>query len=299
MSAVCVRAPATTANLGAGFDSLGLALRLYNRVSVEETESGLEIEVSGEGADALPRDSSNVALAAMRRLFESVGRALPPLRIRLQNAIPLARGLGSSSAAIVAGLVAANALAGDPLSAGELVDMAAALDGHPDNVTACLVGGLAVTAMEGMHIHYARVPVSEALQVALYIPDFQVSTPAARRHLPDVYTREEAVFALSRAALTVGALATGQWELLRVGMQDCMHQPYRSGLYPQMSGLVAAALEAGAFGAALSGSGPTIAAITDGDPVPVARAMEEVGSACELTGRTVCVRVDGEGACVV
>ncbi|NLC56366.1 MAG: homoserine kinase [Armatimonadetes bacterium] len=296
---ITVLAPATTANLGPGFDSLGLALQLYNRLTLEVIPAGLEVSATGEGAAELPRDDTNLTLRAMRRLFEAIDRPLPPLRVRQENAIPLARGLGSSSAAIVAGLVGANALAGDPLSTADLVNLGTSLEGHPDNVTACLTGGLAVTAVEVDRVHFARVPVPDGLQVVLYIPAFEMSTSAARHQLPDSYRRADAVFALSRAALTTAAFATGRWELLRVSMQDSMHQPYRAKRYPQMPHLIAAAIGAGARGAALSGSGPTIAAFADHDADAVAHALEAEGTACGLQGRAVCVAVDSEGARVV
>lgn len=294
-----VVAPATTANLGPGFDSLGLALQLHHRLVLEPVSAGFEVIPSGEGADVLPRDRSNMTVRAMEHLFRRIGRTLPPLRVRQENAIPLARGLGSSAAAIVAGLVGANALVGNPLSAAELVDLATQLEGHPDNVTACITGSLAVTAVEVDHVHYVQVPVPDGLQVVLYIPDFQVSTSASRRQLPDSYARADAVFALSRAALTTAAFATGRWELLRVSMQDCMHQPYRAKLYPQMPYLIAAAISAGARGAALSGSGPSIAAFADHDAEAIAQALEAEGSACGLHGHALVVGVDRDGARVV
>lgn len=296
MSTIFVRTPATSANLGPGFDSLGLALQLYNDLIIEEDAADWSVCISGEGRDVLPQDRTHAVVRAMQHFYDAIGRSLPTLRLTQKNAVPLTRGLGSSSTAIVSGLVGANALAGHPLSTGELVDMATALDGHPDNVTACIVGGLAVAAMEGKHVHYIRIPVAKALRAVLYIPAFEMSTPAARRQLPDAYSRGDTVFNLSRAALTAAAFATGEWEALRIGMQDRMHQPYRAVAYPQMPRLIEAALEAGARGAALSGSGPTIAAFTELDPAPIAKALEAAGKACGLSGYTLCVPVDSTGA---
>lgn len=294
-----VRAPATTANLGPGFDSLGLALQLYNELEVEERPEGAtEVEVTGEGADAIPTDESNVVLSAMRCLYQRLGRPLPPVHLRQTHAIPLARGLGSSAAAIAAGFVAANALAGYPFGRDELVDMATAFEGHPDNVTPCLVGGLAVSAMDEAHVCYAPVQVPEGLTVVLYIPDFEISTRAARRHLSDTYSRADAVFTLSRAALTTAALATGRWDLLRIGMQDCMHQPYRTRGYPEMPHLIQAALDAGARGAALSGSGPTIAAFVDDGGQAVADALLRAGTGQGLTGRVLHLEIDRQGTVI-
>ncbi|MDH7569758.1 MAG: homoserine kinase [Armatimonadota bacterium] len=296
MRTIRVQTPATTANLGSGFDTLGLALGLYNTLTVEPAEAGVEVYVSGEGADRLPKNGRNTVVRAMRRLFGRMGRALPPLRLRQENAIPLGRGLGSSSAAIVGGLMAANAWAGEPFTREQLLHLASALDGHPDNVAACLFGGLVVTALEGEETFYARLPVCHPLQVVLYIPVFETRTPLARQDLPECYSRRDAVFNVSRAALTTAAFATGRWDLLRVSMQDRMHQPYRLQRHAHLPRLVEAALAAGARGAALSGSGPTIAAFTDADPAPLARALEECAAAGGLPGRVLCVPVDHHGA---
>ena len=296
MASIRVRTPATTANLGAGFDCLGMALQLYNELSIEVAESGMRVEVAGEGAEVIPRGHANMAVRAMEHVYERIGRPLPPLSVRQENAIPLTRGLGSSSAVIVAGLAAANALAGCPFSTDSLVDMAAELDGHPDNAAACLLGGLVVSALDGGRVRHARAAVPDDLRVVLYIPAFEMSTREARRHLPRTYSRQDATFNLSRAALTVAALASGRYELLRTGMQDRMHQPYRARIYPEMPALIAAALDAGACGAARSGAGPPIIALTGGGPAPISRAVEAAGTACGLTGRTLCTRVDCEGA---
>lgn len=291
-----MRAPATTANLGAGFDSLGLALQLYNRVTIEEGASGIEVSVSGEGTGVLETESPNLVVLAMQHLFSTLGRPLPSLRLRQENAIPLARGLGSSSAAIVAGLAGANCLAGSPFSLPDLVSIAAALDGHPDNAAACLLGGLAVTAMDAGQVHYARISPLPGLKAVLFIPNFETSTRTARGALPSSYSREDAVFTSSRAALTAAAFATGRWELLRVGMQDRLHQRFRAEAYPEMPRLIEAALEAGARGAALSGSGPTIIALTDQEPEPVAAGLEQAADALGVAGRTLCVGFDAHGA---
>jgi homoserine kinase len=294
-----VRAPATTANLGPGFDSLGLALQLYNELEVVERTGGVtEVEVSGEGAGAIPTDESNAVLGAMRCVYQRLGRPLPPVYLRQTNAILLARGLGSSAAATAAGIVAANALAGYPFGRDELVDMATAFEGHPDNITPCLVGGLAVSAMEETHVYYAPVEVPEGLAVVLYVPDFEISTRAARRHLSETYSRADAIFTLSRAALTTAALATGRWDLLRIGMQDCMHQPYRARGYPEMPHLIQAALDAGARGAALSGSGPTIAAFVDDGGQAVAAALQQAGTEQGLRGRVLHLAIDRQGTVV-
>ena len=258
----------------------------------------MAVIVSGEGTETLPCDETNIVVRSMDRLFQRIGRPLPPVRLYQENHIPLTRGLGSSSAAIVAGLVGANALAGNPLDTDALVALATTLDGHPDNVTPCLVGGLTVTTLEGDRVHYARLPVPDTLKAVLYIPEFEMSTPTSRRQLPEYYSRADTVFALSRAALTAAAFATSHWELLRVGMQDRIHQPYRAQVFPQMSHLIAAALEAGAQGAALSGSGPTVIAFSSGDHEAVSRALAEAGDACGLRGDTRIVGVACEGASV-
>lgn len=219
--------PATSANLGSGFDSLGLALTMQNRVWVEEYD-GLDITCT-DGMK-VPTDESNLIFWAAKHLYEICGKKLPGLRIIQENNIPMARGLGSSSACIVAGILAANRFMGNPLSRADLINLAAKIEGHPDNTSPALSGGLVASAMEGERVYSVSVPVSDKIRFALMIPPFELKTEEARAALPRQYSREDAVYNLSRSGLMTASLFSGELHNLRVAVQDRIHQPYRSGL---------------------------------------------------------------------
>lgn len=266
-----VEVPATTANLGAGYDCLGLALALHNEVRLALADAD-SVEVDGEGADSLPRDRTHLVLGAAQAAADAAGRHLPRLTLRQLNRIPLARGLGSSSAAIVGGVVAANELLGLGLTDKRMVEVAARVEGHPDNVAPALLGGLTVCCTVGDEVLVRRLDVASGLACVVAIPDFEVATHDARRVLPQTVPHEDAVFNLSRASLTIAALVSGSFELLAESTRDRLHQRYRAPLTPGAEEAMEAALEAGAYGAALSGSGPTVAAF-------VGDSREEVGQA--------------------
>jgi homoserine kinase len=287
-----VRVPATSANLGPGFDALGLALRLHNILELEPAESPA-IEVDGEGAGTLPRDPSHLAYRAALAVHARAGRAPGAFRMRQQNRIPLGRGLGSSAAAIVSGAVAANALLGDPLDRQALLDLAAELEGHPDNVAAALFGGLVVCAGTPSGIRWVRL-APPALRAVVAVPAFAVSTREARRLLPARVPFEDAVFNVTRTALLVAALGAGRTDLLGDATEDRLHQPYRAALVPGLDHALAAARRAGAHGVALSGSGPSVLALGDAAGIgeAIADAFRGAGVAC----RTFAVEIDVDGA---
>ncbi|NLO74386.1 MAG: homoserine kinase [candidate division WS1 bacterium] len=268
------RVPASTANLGPGFDCLGLALDLYNTVNLSVTGM-TEVSVRGEGTGALPLNQQNLVLRAANRLAEQAGVQVPGWRLEQENEIPLARGLGSSSAAIVGGLVAANELLRTGASPQELLELATAIEGHPDNVAPALFGGLTVCAREGETVHCVALQPPAGLQVAVAIPMLEMSTEAARAALPNSYSREDTVYNLTHAALTVAALVEGRFDLLRAAMQDRVHEPYRLPLMPRLVEVMEAAQEAGALAAVLSGSGPSVAAFCDRLEAAIEEAMVE------------------------
>jgi homoserine kinase len=268
------RVPASTANLGPGFDCLGLALDLYNTVNLSVTGM-TEVSVLGEGTGALPLNQQNLVLRAANRLAEQAGVQVPGWRLEQENEIPLARGLGSSSAAIVGGLVAANELLRTGASPQELLELATAIEGHPDNVAPALFGGLTVCAREGETVHCVALQPPAGLQVAVAIPMLEMSTEAARAALPNSYSREDTVYNLTHAALTVAALVEGRFDLLRAAMQDRIHEPYRLPLIPRLVEVMEAAQEAGALAAVLSGSGPSVAAFCDRLEAAIEEAMVE------------------------
>ncbi len=298
MTKVTVRVPATTANLGPGFDCLGLALEIYNEVTVEVAEEP-RLTVQGEGEREIPPQGDNLVWRAVETCFRAAGKRPPKLHLTLRNQIPLSRGLGSSAAAVVGGLVASNALLSHALTDAEILRMATRMEGHPDNVAAALNGGLTIVIIEGDTPRCLRVPVPDDLTAVLFIPEFPMSTSAARKALPQQYRRSDAVFNIGRAATLVAAMATGQLEFLREATEDRLHQPFRQRIFPAMTVLFSAALEAGALGAFLSGAGSTICAFTRGGEPEVARAMEERAARLDVHGKSVITRVARAGAQVV
>lgn len=289
---VKVIVPATSANLGPGFDTLGVALGLYNTIEMAETgilDDVIEIEGHGE---ALEKPENNLVWQAARRVFDRVGWRPYGFLIREQIGIPVARGLGSSSSAIVGGLVGANALAeralGRPLlTEQELLEMAVEMEGHPDNVTPALVGGFTVSCMEDNKPLYVRFDPPAGLEAVVAIPEVPLETRRARGVLPGEVSMKDAVYNLSRATLLVAALATGRLDLLKVATQDRLHQPYRERLVPGLRAVIQAALDAGAKAAALSGAGPSvIALVARGGAEPVEQAMAAAfqwhGSDCRV-----------------
>jgi homoserine kinase len=264
---VVVEAPASTANLGAGYDALGLAVDLVDRVELAvEDPPGLRIEVEGEGTGALPLSPENRFVVALETgLRWALGEVPADVgwTIRMDNAIPLLRGLGSSAAATVAGLVAANELADDALDERKLLDLAIQLEGHPDNVAAALLGGFVVVVSDEGHSEAVRFDPAARLRCVLFVPDLELATTQMRQALPAEVPHRDAVFNVGRAALAVAAFASGRSELLRLATQDRLHQPYRSAVFPALPTLIEAALGAGALGACLSGAGSSVVAFVD------------------------------------
>lgn len=255
-----IQIPATSANLGSGFDSLGVALDLYNYVWMEE-DDGISIS-SNDGID-VPTDETNLIYWSAQRLYSECGKKLPGLSIVQENNIPMTRGLGSSSACIAAGLIGANRFLGSPLSSHELVNLACKIEGHPDNTTPALLGGLVTAAMENGRVYSVSVPVAEHIRFGVFIPPFELKTETARKALPDEYTRENAVYNLSRSSLMTAALFSGSLENLRVAVQDSLHQPYRRKFINGIDTVFRMSYELGSYGTYISGAGPSIIAIID------------------------------------
>lgn len=273
---VRVQVPATTANLGPGFDTLGMALQIYNTIEMEEIDFGkLSIEIEGEGTDHIPRDERNVVYKSAEKLFNQVGYKPKCLRIKLINNIPVASGLGSSATAIVGGLVAANTIAGNPLNEKDLLALATEIEGHPDNVAPALLGGVVVSALFDGEVKFIKVEPPIELKCVVAIPKFPLSTQKAREVLPQNVSLNDAIFNISRASLLVAALMSGNLNIFGLAMDDKLHQPYRSSLVPGMKKVFAAAKLAGARGVALSGAGPTLIAFCDKNTALVAQVMKE------------------------
>lgn len=259
---VVVKIPASTANLGPGFDALGMALSLYAwlELSIAETT---EVNLYGDGMEELPTDTRNLVYKVAQSVFQKAGMTEQPLKISLYSEVPLTRGLGSSASAIVGALVAANEMLGKAFSDQELFYMATELEGHPDNVGASLFGGIIVSSWDGESAPYVKITPPNALETCVIIPDFQLSTEKARHALPEQYSKSDVVFNIGKSSLLVAALASGQLQLIKQAMQDRIHQPYRAALIPGMSHILEQAVEQGALGAALSGAGPTLIAFID------------------------------------
>ncbi|MGE5702321.1 MAG: homoserine kinase [Clostridia bacterium] len=256
---VRVKVPASTANLGPGFDTLGMAFQLYTTITMKLAET-TEIVMHGEELQGLPTDKSNLVYEVAAGLFERAGLPTPELAIEIATEAPVTRGLGSSASAIVGALAAANRLAGEPFSRDQLFEQASRLEGHPDNVGASVFGGFVVAAMpvdEDAPIPYVTFAVPNQLKTLVVIPEYWLSTEKARGVLPDVYRKADVVYNVGHSSLLVAALAQGRLDLLASAMKDRMHQPYRSQLVPGLAEMLDQATDNGALGAALSGAGPT------------------------------------------
>ena len=224
---VRVTVPATSATMGSGYDSIGIALELYNVIDMEESE---RIDISDKNGQFVPKDARNLIYQCAKRVYDECGKPLSGLKIIEDCAIPQTRGLGSSSACTVAGIMGANALLGEPLDRQAVIDLAATIEGHPDNSTPAILGGFCVALLENGHVHHVRVPVHGAIDFIVFIPDFKLSTEKARAALPKTIAHHDAVYNLARAALLAGSLTTGKLENLDVATGDCLHQPYRFSL---------------------------------------------------------------------
>jgi homoserine kinase len=290
--------PATSANCGPGFDTLGIACSLYNELELEVNgpKDSIDIQVYGEGVETLPVNSRNLALRAVRMVLDKAEFDPRGIRLVLRNNIPLSRGLGSSSAAIVGGLVAANAIIGNRFRQDEILDMATKLEGHPDNVAPALFGGFTISVMQDEQVTCLRLPLPPELIMVACIPDFRLSTHKARQAIPSSVTHKDAVYNVSRAALLVGALASGQLEYLGEALEDKLHQPYRATLIPGMVDVFTAGRDAGALGVAMSGAGPSLMAYTVKNAEAVGEAMVKAFARQQITSRCVCLNVDYTGA---
>jgi homoserine kinase len=305
---VSVSVPATSANLGPGFDCLALALHLRNifEVTLQTSRSGgyarprITVRGSPEDVRQLKHKRNNLFVSAFRAVCERQGVALPSLTLSIRINLPPSRGLGSSATAVVGGLLAANTLLGSPLGREELLDMAVACEPghHADNVAAALYGGLVVTGVRDAHDHLVTLalPVPQDLRAVLYIPDMPMSTVRGRSLLPDSYTKADVTFNLGRVALLVGALQAGRYDVLGLAMDDRVHQPYREQMFPALREFIAAARAAGADGACLSGGGSTVLALTTGSAEAVRDAMEAAGQRLNVPGRGFIAEISRRGA---
>ncbi|MBC2722596.1 homoserine kinase [Desulfosporosinus sp.] len=255
-----IKIPATSANLGPGFDCMGMALQLYNTITIEKNRP-FRISLAGSYRDGIPADESNLVWRTMCHFWDLIHYPTPTLDLTFENCIPPARGLGSSSAAIVGGLVAANLIAGSPYTKLELLQVADALEGHPDNVTPALYGGVTLSVPTERGVLPRILVQSPNLKAVVTIPDTHLNTKRARGILAPEVHRKDAVFNISHASLLTEAFIREEYSLLKEGMRDALHQNQRASLIPGLLETLEAALQTGAYGAALSGSGPTLLAL--------------------------------------
>lgn len=294
MKKVSVSVPASTANLGAGFDCLALALNLRNTVELWEIKQGLEIDVEGEGAESVPLDTTNLVVRAAEKVFEKVGKRPAGLRIHEVNNVPLGSGMGSSAATIVGGVAAANALVDGGLSRDELLRLAHEIEGHPDNVAAALFGGLTLVSASAEELLARALPVPP-LKVVIVLPHLRLSTAEARAALPAHVPLKDAVFNIGHAVFTVQALTSGDLDLLRWAVADRLHQPYRKNLIAGYDAVTSAARTAGAVAVALSGAGPSLVAFAADKHWDIASAMKAAFEANGVTSRAFVLPVDRQG----
>mmetsp|Transcript_51295 Transcript_51295/g.154145 ORF Transcript_51295/g.154145 Transcript_51295/m.154145 type:complete len:310 (-) Transcript_51295:299-1228(-) len=292
-----------------------MAVDLWSEVTVERSDT-FEITAEGDGAEEMPKDDSNLLCIGVKAAFEAAKKPVPPLKYHVISRIPYARGLGSSSAAIVAGIIAGLVLAGHRLpcwGSEALLQIAASIEGHPDNVAPAIYGGIQIGIHSGTRWVSERAPMPPGLQLVMFIPDFVGKTSAARNVLANTVTREEAAFNIGRAAMLIHSLCTSNLDNMKYGVQDKMHQPQRgNALYKYLFPMIEAAQDAGAAGAYLSGAGPTVMALTTGasgdiftqrekerTDRSVARAMMQVADSYGIKGKLLVTNATHEGARVV
>jgi homoserine kinase len=304
MSRTEIIVPASTSNLGASFDACGLALGLYLKVTVEAAAGGFEIIPTGEGADAVPRDESNLIARVARFVAARRGRNIEGARLRVESQIPLARGLGSSSSAIIAGISVYEAMAGEQLTEEEFFGYALKLEEHADNLAPSLLGGLVVACLverddDTRSLVTIKRAWPEHIKLVLLIPDFEMETARMRAALPATVPRSDAVFNLQRAALLQAAISERRFEYLSEALRDRLHQPFRAPLAPGLSEVLRLNEQTsrypGLLGVAMSGAGSTVVAFATGNSAAIAAAMSERMAEHGAGARTLEVGIDNCG----
>lgn len=246
--------PATSANFGPGFDTLGVGLNLYNKFYIEEIEKGLIIE----GCEEQYRDENNLVYTSMKKCFEKIGYKEKGIKITIESDIPSSRGLGSSASCIVAGVLGANSIAGNKLDTDGILALATEIEGHPDNIVPALLGGMTTAIYENDNVYFDKINIKEGVKFCALIPNFRLSTEKSRAVLPKEVSYKDAIFNVGRVSLMITSLTNGNFDMLKVACQDKLHQPYRGKLIESYDEVVKTGKELGALGVFLSGAGPTI-----------------------------------------
>ena len=291
---IVVKIPATSANMGPGFDSLGIALDVWNEVRI--SKGPFSIKINGTGEEELPKDSSNLVYKSFCKVFEEIDEIVPEVTLTCTNRIPLTRGMGSSSAALIGGLMSGNAMAGFPLSISEILNIGAKIESHPDNVAPALLGGVQIGIYDREELITASVTFPEDLKVVLYVPDQIMPTDQARNILAPEVARKDAVYNIGRSALLVQSLLTGELHNLKYATQDMLHQPQRQKQFFPMKNIIKAAMEAGALGAFLSGAGSSILAFTKGREYTIGYEMADAAMKSGLDGDIIFTSPTSKGA---
>ena len=296
---VKIRVPATTANLGPGFDCLGLALKMYLYLEIEEIEEGLEIKCEGEGAEKFSVGEDTLIWKSAELVFKKVGwnKSKRGLKIRAFNEIPVTRGLGSSASAIIGGIMVAARLCKIELSYQEMLNLALSLEGHMDNIVPALIGGLTIAyKTEQEEIKWTKIETPADLRIVLAIPDFSLNTEEMRKVLPRNVSLSKAVFNLSRTALLVNTLRNSDWEILAEAMEDKLHQPFRAPFIPGIEEMFSQIKRTGLAGVALSGSGPTVVSLTKSNAEKtISKIMKDTFLKAGVNCRILVLEADSEG----
>ncbi len=261
METIKIKVPASTSNLGPGFDTLSLALDWYNEFTFKVTKEGLKITQSN--SNKLPEDSTNLVYKSFCEVYKKLKKAPPGIELDINCQIPLAAGLGSSASAVVSGVLAANALLDNALSKSEILSLATKLEGHPDNCAAAIYGGLTISVSQDEKVYVSQFPWPKELVVIVVTPDFELPTRISRELLPSKVSYGDATFNVSRTAYLLSSLLNKDWEGLKIGFQDRLHQPFRKDLVHGMEEVLNEGLVKGACGATLSGAGPTLVAFVN------------------------------------
>lgn len=290
-----VKVPASSANLGSGFDTLAVALNVFTELEVESSGSGIQI---AGGPDLAGGD--NMIQHGIEVVARAANQSAPNCLIRVTSDIPVARGLGSSATALVAGMVAGNQLLGQPLSEQRLFELATEVEGHGDNVSASLFGGVTLSLISDRGTLFRRVPVNGDLRVVVFIPDALAFTADARAVVPDRIPRRDAVANVGRSSLLVLSLVQGDFSAFGEAMRDSLHQPYRAALFPHVEPMIDQAIAAGAYGACLSGAGPSVLSFVDAQhATAVANALDTVAERVAVPGTSRLLDIEYEGATVL
>lgn len=291
-----VRVPATSANLGPGFDTLGMALDLYLDIEIE-LSYGMNEVIYLNGGRAQPRNipAENLVVKAMRLIFEKVGREIPPLRFKINNEIPIGCGLGSSAAAIAAGLSAANFMVGKKYTRRQLLHWGVQMEGHADNIVPAMVGGLTTVMEYEGQVYYQRLAIPDVIKVVAAVPDFTLSTEQSRSILPENVNLKDTISNLQRACYLLASIYNGDTRDIHMAMDDMIYQPLRKQLIPGFESVFEMAADAGAIGVALSGSGPTIAAFCTDNEQQIGQAMMEAFASHGVDSRVLYLKPSAEG----